>query len=101
MKYKIHQIKDIENTIYAFRRYNPNCFNYSDYECVYEGEFNSEDRTNYEVCEALFYTLNVHIPKDYRGRSLSMSDVVELKVNGKSIFYYCDFCGFLRLPPQA
>ena len=30
--FKIHQIKDIENTDYAFRSFNHNKFNFADYE---------------------------------------------------------------------
>ena len=99
--YKIHQIKDIENTIYAFRRYDPNIFSYEDYRCVYEGTIERADRTNPEICEELYFMFNMQHPEGFRGHSLSMSDVVELLINGQSIFYYCDMCGFQRLPNPA
>lgn len=96
--YKIHQIKNIETTVYAFRRYNPNIFSHNDYECVYEGFIEKTDKTNSELCEDLYYIFNMQHPKDFKGHSLSMSDVIELTINGHSIFYYCDMCGFTRIP---
>ena len=58
--FKIHQIKDIANTDYAFRSFNPNKFNFKDYEERYEMEFVSEDeKTNFEICEVIFYMFNI------------------------------------------
>ena len=36
---KIYQIKDIANTIYAFRSYNKDMFNFEDYEQVFESTY--------------------------------------------------------------
>ena len=101
MTYRLYQIKDIENVTYAFRQYNPNIFKYSDYECVYEGEIECEDRTNPEICEELYYLFNMRHPKGFEGRSMSMSDVIELTINKRPLFYYCNICGFQRLPQPA
>ena len=96
--FKIHQIKDIENTDYAFRGYDPKKFNFKDYEERYEMEFESiDDKTNLEICEVIFYIFNMRTPKDFKGHSLSMSDVIEIKSRGRSYFYYCDMCGFVRV----
>jgi hypothetical protein len=96
--FKIHQIKDIENTDYAFRSFNPGKFNFKDYEERYEMEFVSEDdKTNFEICEVVFYMFNIRRPSDFTGHSLSVSDIIEIKKHGRSSFYYCDICGFSRL----
>jgi hypothetical protein len=96
--FKIYQIKDIENTDYAFRSFRPGKFNFKDYEEKYEMEFVSEDeKTNIEICEVIFYMFNVRRPADFTGHSLSMSDVIELNRDGRKQFYYCDMCGFSRL----
>ena len=96
--YKIHQIKDIENTDYAFRGYDHKKFNFSDYECRYEGEFEAfEKKTNLEICEVIFHIFNMRMPADFTGHSLSMSDVIEIRTHGRSYFYYCDMCGFVRV----
>ena len=97
--FKIHQIKDIENTDYAFRGYDPKKFNFKDYEERYEMEFESfDEKTNLEICEVIFHIFNMRRPEDFKGHSLSMSDVVELNRNGRKNFYYCDMTGFVRVP---
>ena len=99
MKFRIYQIKDIANTSYAFRGYDPNKFSCADYECVYEDAIVvAADKTQLEICEDLFYIFNMQRPHDFTGHSLSMSDVIELINQGRSKFYYCDMCGFQRLP---
>ena len=95
--YKIHQIKDIENTDYAFRGWDPKKFNFSDYECRYEGEFTDDTKTATEICEVIFYIFNMRRPEDFKGHSLSMSDVIELDTGVSSRLYYCDMCGWQRI----
>lgn len=96
--FKIHQIKDIENTDYAFRSFHPGKFNFKDYEEKYEMEFESlDEKTNFEICETVFYVFNMRRPSDFTGHSLSVSDIIEIKRHGSSSFYYCDMCGFSRL----
>lgn len=99
MKFRIYQIKDIENTSYAFRGYDPEKFNCADYECVYEDDVVvAADKSPLEICEDLFYIFNNRRPRNFTGHSLSMSDIIELIRLGHSKFYYCDMCGFQRLP---
>lgn len=95
--YKIHQIKDIENTNYAFRSWDPKKFNFSDYECRYEGEFADDTKTATEICEVIFYLFNMCRPKDFKGHSLSMSDVIEIDTGISQRLYYCDMCGWQRI----
>ena len=96
--FKIHQIKDIENTDYAFRSFNHNKFNFADYEERYEMEFESlDEKTNDEICEVIFYIFNLRTPEDFTGHSLSVSDIIEINRHGSSSFYYCNSCGFTRL----
>lgn len=96
--FKIHQIKDIENTDYAFRSFNPNKFNFGDYEEKYEMEFQSfDEKTNDEICETVFYIFNMRTPDDFTGHSLSVSDIIEINRHGSSSFYYCNVCGFTKL----
>ena len=95
--YKIHQIKDIENTDYAFRGYDMRKFNFEDYECRYEGEFAASGKTHLEICEIIFHIFNMRRPEDFKGHSLSVSDVIEIRTRGRSYFYYCDIYGFVRV----
>ena len=71
--FKIHQIKDIENTDYSFMEFKPDKFNFSDYEERYEAEFVGEaEQTDLEICETLFTIFNFRKPEDFKGHSLSM-----------------------------
>ena len=93
MKYKIKQIKDVENCAYAFKRYEwaKNVIDLNDYEVVYEGELDCPEMPN--ALEELFEIFNNKRPKDFERRSMSISDVVE--IDGKN--YYCDFVGWEEL----
>ena len=93
MKYKIKQIKDIRNCEYAFRHYNlvKDKINLDDYEVVYEGELDYSEMPN--ALEELFEIFNVRRPNDFKGRSMSISDIVE--IDGKN--YYCDAVGWKEL----
>lgn len=93
MKYKIKQIKDAENCAYAFKHYEwaKNVIDLNDYEVVYEGELDYPEMPN--ALEELFEIFNNKRPKDFEGRSMSISDIVE--IDGKN--YYCDFVGWVEL----
>ena len=93
MKYKIKQIKDVENCAYAFKHYEwaKNVVDLNDYEVVYEGELDYPEMPN--ALEELFETFNNKRPKDFERRSMSISDIVE--IDGKN--YYCDFVGWVEL----
>ena len=93
MKYKIKQIKDVENCDYAFRHYNQ-CkdeIDLNDYEVVYEGELYYPEMPN--ALEELFDIFNDKLPEDFKGRSLSISDIVE--ADGQN--YYCDAFGWAEV----
>ena len=94
---KIHQIKDIENTDYAFRGYNPKKFDFKDYECRYEMEFVAEAKTALEICDIVFHVFNMRTPEDFRGHSLSVSDIIEIDTDLTKSFYYCDIVGWARV----
>ena len=93
MKYKIKQIKDVENCAYAFKHYEwaKNVIDLNDYEVVYDGELDYLEMPN--ALEELFEIFNIKRPEDFKGRSMSISDIVE--IDGKN--YYCDFVGWKEL----
>ena len=91
MKYKLLQIKDWQNNPYVFRGFSiaqKNGFSLDDYEVVYAGELEGDN-----ILEQLFNMFNIAHPEDYKGRSMSISDVVEIE--GK--YYYCDPIGFKEI----
>lgn len=70
--------------------------NKDDYALVYEGEV-GEFRGN-ATLEALYTQFNIDHPEDFRGHSLSVSDVVVISVDGKDTAYFCDSFGFTEMP---
>ena len=70
--------------------------NHDDYELVYEGEV-GEFRGN-ATLEALYTQFNTKQPEDFRGHSLSVSDVIVISVDGKDTAYFCDSFGFTEMP---
>lgn len=67
--------------------------NIFEYNAVYTGHI--EPRTTVEeTLEALYIMFNTNRPEDYKGRSLSVSDMIFLEDNGT---YFCDSVGFKRL----
>jgi|GEM_PF-2541632 len=52
-----------------------------------------------ETFEQIFTRFNVNHPVGYTGRSMSVSDVIEIKEADKdSQYYFCDTFGFVRVP---
>lgn len=58
------------------------------YEMVFDGDLGTEN------LEEIYTICCLHIPEDYHGHAMSMSDVVELYDDSGSQFYYCDRAGF-------
>lgn len=70
--------------------------NHDDYDLVYEGEID-EFKEN-ATLEAIFTQFNTDFPEDFRGRSLSVSDVVVVSTDGKDTAYFVDSFGFKEMP---
>ncbi len=67
----------------------------SDYRLVYDrGIYCPDEQPEGDVLERIFQIFNLNHPKDYRGRSLSVSDVVELYDDKARKYFYCDSVGF-------
>ena len=69
----------------------------------------SVDRANYDLVytapldskttlEDIYRTFNIDHPADFKGPSLSVSDVVVLHQGGKDTAHYCDSFGFQQVP---
>lgn len=75
----------------------------SAYCLVYEGRMiHPQTQTSLELLERIFAQYNDDLPDDYPGRSLSLSDVVELYDDANRTYYYCDTAGFapVRFSPM-
>ena len=51
-----------------------------------------------QTLEDIYRQFNLDHPADFRGRSLSVSDVVVLRQDGKETAHYCDSFGFKLVP---
>ena len=69
----------------------------ANYEAVYTREVYPDDDTG-RILENFYYIFNDERPGDFVGHSLSVSDIVALKQNGKVSYHYCDSMGFQELP---
>ena len=67
------------------------------YAAVYAGSLDRGGDTQDRLNE-LYETFNIRRPEDFRGHSLSVSDIVALKQNGVVSCHYVDSWGFKELP---
>ena len=66
------------------------------YEVVYHGSISMSEDVNRQL-EDLYVKFNIDHPNDFRGHSMSVSDIVALKVAGEVSFHYVDSVGFQKL----
>ena len=66
------------------------------YEVVYNGPI-EQSAGAAEQLEGLYTKFNIDHPEDFRGHSMSVSDIVALKVAGEVSCYYVDAFGFVEL----
>ena len=67
------------------------------YEPIYAMTVPGTETKQEQFLEGIFHTFNVNRPDDFRGHSLSVSDIVAFKANGEVSFHYVDSFGFQKL----
>ena len=75
----------------------------SEYRLIYDGYFMAPvEQTDAEVLERVYSCFNDTLPQGYHGRSVSMSDVIELYDETGRRYFYCDHVGFapVRFSPM-
>lgn len=69
------------------------------YELIYVGELSELQRqTQGATLEAVYEKFNIDHPADYKGHSLSVSDIVVLHQDGENTAHFVDSFGFTTLP---
>lgn len=63
----------------------------SAYDLTFSGEVNAES------LEDVFAIFNHRRPAGFKGRSMSVSDVVGVVENGRMVYYFCDRVGFRQI----
>lgn len=66
----------------------------SRYDKVYEASTTTETNT----LDKLYTKFNIDHPADFKGHSLSMSDIIVLNDHAKRTSWYCDSFGFREVP---
>lgn len=108
--FSIYQLKDtIENRGYRFsgtRQLNKldpdkNIFegiNYENYNLLYISELVDYKRNDTsQTLENIFEIFNIGMPADFKGHSLSVSDIIVLHTDDQDNVYYVDSYGFTKL----
>ena len=102
-KYKIYQITASDKKTLKFkslqeiRDMGQKVF-IGNYTRVYAGAVKPTENSAKTVLDFLFFKFNNKHPKNYKGHSLSVSDVVVLEYGDKSTAYYVDSFGFVEVP---
>jgi len=96
--YLIYQIKREFARDYLFEKYDNLqkrglSVDSDNYELMYSAEFTPAD-----TLEDIMVELNLNHPSDYRGHSLSVSDIIVLRENEKETAYYCDGTHLREVP---
>ena len=97
--FSIYQLRNEDSTrVYRFEPYDRlqaagRTVDKSNYTEVYTAPL-----TAGTTLEDIYRTFNIDHPADFKGHSLSVSDVVVLHQNGQDTAHYCDSVGFQQVP---
>ena len=87
--YQFPPMQELQNMGHAVERQH--------YEPIYAMTVPGTESKPDKILEGVFHTFNMNRPDDFRGHSLSVSDIVALKMNGEVSFHYVDSFGFHKL----
>lgn len=103
--FAIYQLKQTEETLdlrfepLVRLQLNGMTIDRANYECVYTAPLPADaPKAPHDSLNALYEQFNMDCPADFRGHSLSVSDVVALKQGGQLTCHYVDRWGFAELP---
>ena len=97
--FSIYQLKRVDETLdYRFEpmdaiRRNGLSVDPANYELVYTAPLTAKDNL-----ESIYTRFNIDRPADFKGHSLSVSDIVVLHQGGVDTAHYCDRFGFSQVP---
>lgn len=92
-KVKIFQINEKNALHKLFEPFNGEPINMNDYSFIYETTHRSTIKDPIKVLNEVYQSFNISKPTDFKGHSLSVSDIVAL--NG--VPYYVDSFGFKQI----
>ena len=71
---------------------------HDNYELIYTAPLTNYNRNQNQTLNKLYEQFNINHPTDFKGHSLSVSDIIALKVNDRISFHYVDSFGFVEQP---
>jgi DNA repair protein RadC len=71
---------------------------HDNYELIYTAPLTGFNENQNHTLNKLYEQFNINHPADFKGHSLSVSDIIALKVNGRLSFHYVDSFGFTEQP---
>lgn len=94
MEYKLYQVKPDMTYTHGFMGLEMMAdlgvkVDLNNYDLVYSGKVEND----FNVLEKLFEIFNINHPHDFRDRSMSVSDIVE--IGGR--YYFCDLFGWKEI----
>lgn len=99
--YRIYQLNDESTREHGFEPYSSNAGKvaYSNYNLVYQGELSDIQGDNdFAKLNYVYNMFNLNHPEDFKGHSLSTSDVVVFNNGKEEQAYYVDKFGFAQMP---
>lgn len=100
--YAVLQLKHIDETEemrfmpYSYVQKLKNQPTIDHYDVVYHGSLEQSSATDVQL-EDLYRRFNIERPEDFKGHSMSVSDIVALNVAGEVSCYYVDSFGFKEM----
>lgn len=96
-----HTIEEAENLLFrdydfAKRKYPNKNELLNLYKLVYEMddyEAKTMDTSHISICNDIFTDFNIHRPEDFKGHSLSVSDIIQIDEKN----YYIDYISFVEV----
>ena len=92
--FQINSDKDVNEVKFMPSRFVKE-FDFSIYDEVWRGE----EPEGCDDLDGIYEVFNLHYPKDFKGHSLSVSDIVQIigSDEGSNGFYYCDSIGWKKI----
>lgn len=93
--FQINRDRDINKIAFMTYDWIKDKFNFSIYDEVWSGEVPNK----YKTLDGIYTMFNLEHPKDFKGHSLSISDIVQIAQTEieEAGYYYCDSFGWKKI----
>ena len=95
--YQLRQEPQTQRLLFAFYDSVKGNVKKSNYDLVYTSSLKPGTNVS-DTLDSIYERFNLYPPKDFKGHSLSVSDVIVLHQNGRDTAHYVDLSGFRNVP---